>query len=104
MMIEWGIIIGLVMSSIFLAWKMYQWKIRYVLLREKFQFVQKNNEEIKETFKALSHDALEKNNQIFLDLAKDKLKRRYAEVKKFSTREFKPTNHKVPQNNRAGGQ
>lgn len=61
--------------SLFLAWKVQQWKMRYALLQEKLQFAKKGHEELTEAFKALSHDALEKNNQSFLNLAKQNLEK-----------------------------
>ncbi len=61
--------------SLFLGWKMYSWKMRYALLGEKLQFAKKSQDDLVEAFKALSHDALEKNNQSFLTLAKANLEK-----------------------------
>lgn len=61
--------------SIYLAWKMQKWKLRCALLEENLSFAKKNHEELKESFKALSHDALEMNNRAFLQLAKASLEK-----------------------------
>ena len=74
-MIELGVIAALAALSGFFAWKMFQWKMRSALLEEKLQFAQKSHDDLKEAFKALSHDALEKNNRTFLDLAKASLEK-----------------------------
>ncbi|NGX37534.1 MAG: DNA recombination protein RmuC [Chlamydiae bacterium] len=74
-MIEWSVIAALGALSGFLAWRILQWKMRCSLANEKLQFTQKSHEELKEAFKALSHDALEKNNRVFLDLAKTSLEK-----------------------------
>lgn len=65
-MIEYALIALLAALCIFLIWKMHQWKL---------QFAQKSHEELKETFAALSHEALERNNRAFLDLAKANLEK-----------------------------
>ena len=59
----------------FLVWKVLHWKMCATLLKEKLDFALKSREELKESFKALSHEALEKNNQSFLDLAKTSLEK-----------------------------
>lgn len=73
MMIEWGLIALLGALAAFFAWKGQTWKIECHLLRENLTFVKKANEEIKDAFRALSQEALERNNSAFLDLAKTKL-------------------------------
>lgn len=61
--------------SIYLAWKLQKWKFRCALLEENLSSAKKSQEELKESFKALSHDALEKNSRTFLDLAKTSLEK-----------------------------
>ena len=75
MMIEYALITILGTLAVFFAWKMGHWKLRCHLLEENLNFAKKTHEELKEAFKALSHDALEKNNQTFLDLAKTSLEK-----------------------------
>ncbi len=75
MMIEYALITILGTLAVFFAWKMGYWKLRCRLLEENLNFAKKTHEELKEAFKALSHDALEKNNQTFLDLAKTSLEK-----------------------------
>ncbi|NGX47456.1 MAG: DNA recombination protein RmuC [Chlamydiae bacterium] len=74
-MIEYALITILGTLAVFFAWKMGYWKLRCRLLEENLNFAKKTHEELKEAFKALSHDALEKNNQTFLDLAKTSLEK-----------------------------
>lgn len=54
------------------AWG-YRWRVRCLFLQEKLDFVQKSEQQIKESFQSLSFDVLEKNNRTFLDLAKESL-------------------------------
>ncbi len=75
MMIEYAFLAVLGALTIFFSWKMQQWKQRCLVLEEHLIFAKKSQEELKESFKALSHDALEKNNQAFLDLAKTSLEK-----------------------------
>ena len=75
MMIEIFLFAILTAICAFLAIKLQKWKMRALLLEENLSFAKKNHEELKESFKALSHDALEKNNQTFLDLAKTSLEK-----------------------------
>lgn len=75
MMIEWSVIALLVVGIVFLVLERQKWKMRYLLAQENLEFAKKTQEELKEAFKALSHDALEKNNRSFLDLAKTSLER-----------------------------
>lgn len=70
------LIIGLLfLLSLALAWRLQKWKLRCHLIQENLQFAKKTHEELKESFAALSHDALEKNNRTFLDLAKTSLEK-----------------------------
>lgn len=62
-------------AALFFLLKMQKWKLKALLLDENLEFAKKSHEELKESFKALSHDALEKNNQTFLDLAKTSLEK-----------------------------
>jgi DNA recombination protein RmuC len=75
MMIEYGLIAFFALLAGVSAWQMQKWKLRCHLLKENLDFAQKSHEELKESFKALSHDALEKNNQSFLDLARTSLEK-----------------------------
>jgi len=75
MMIEYVFLAVLSLLAATFAWQMQKWKLRCLLLKENLDFAQKSHEELKESFKALSHDALEKNNQTFLDLAKTSLEK-----------------------------
>ncbi len=75
MMIEHIIIIILAALSLFLLWRVQKWKLQWHLTQENLQFAKKSHEEVKEAFAALSHDALEKNNRAFLDLAKTSLEK-----------------------------
>ncbi len=75
MMIEYAFLAVLGALTIFFSWKMQQWKQRCLVLEEHLIFAKKSQEELKESFKALSHDALEKNNKTFLDLAKTSLEK-----------------------------
>jgi DNA recombination protein RmuC len=67
--------VGLVFGCVFFAWKMAKWKLRCTLLEENLEFAKKSEEELKNSFKALSHDALRQNTQSFLDLAKASLEK-----------------------------
>jgi len=75
MTIEILVIGFLAALCLFLLWKLQQWKLKWHLAQENLQFVKKSHEELKEAFAALSHDALEKNNRSFLDLAKTSLEK-----------------------------
>lgn len=77
MKIEWLVTALFVLGGLclYFASKMQQWKLRCALLEENLQFAKKNHAELKETFSALSHEALEKNNRSFLDLAKTSLEK-----------------------------
>jgi len=75
MTIEFCIIGLLVGLCFFLFWKGQKWKSACIVLEEKVAFAKKSHEELKEAFKALSHDALEKNNRTFLDLARTSLEK-----------------------------
>ncbi|NGX39256.1 MAG: DNA recombination protein RmuC [Chlamydiae bacterium] len=76
-MSEWLLIslVGASLLCFYLIFRVQKWKMRCALLNEKLEFAQKNQEELKESFKALSYDALEKNNQSFLNLAKASLEK-----------------------------
>lgn len=70
MTIEHALIgLGFFLAIVF-AWKMQKWKLKTVFLEETLSLAKKNEESLKEAFKALSHDALEQNNQSFMHLAK----------------------------------
>ncbi|MBS0629329.1 MAG: DNA recombination protein RmuC [Verrucomicrobia bacterium] len=75
MMIEHLIIAVLSALSLFLLWRVQKWKLQSLLAQENLQFAKKSHEDLKEAFAALSHDALEKNNRSFLDLAKTSLEK-----------------------------
>lgn len=75
MTIEHGLIAFLFILTLFFAWRMQKWKLRTLFLEENLAFVKKSEHELKEAFKALSHDALEKNAQSFLNLAKTSLEK-----------------------------
>lgn len=74
-MIEYFIIGSLAALSLFLVFRVQKWKLQWHLSQENLQFAKKTQEELKEAFAALSHDALEKNNRVFLDLAKANLEK-----------------------------
>lgn len=74
-MIEYLLIALFAGAALFFLLKMQKWKLKALLLEENLEFAKKSSEELKESFKALSHDALEKNNQTFLDLAKTSLEK-----------------------------
>lgn len=75
MMIEHVLVALLIGICISLGMKVQKWKLISRHAEENLQFAQKTHEELKEAFKALSHDALEKNNRSFLDLAKTSLEK-----------------------------
>lgn len=69
MMIEITAGIGLLLS-LFFAVRLQKWKMRALIAEENLALSKKSHEELREAFKALSHDALESNNRAFFDLAK----------------------------------
>lgn len=75
MMIEHFFIALLAGLCLLLLWRVQKWKLQWHLSQENLQFAKKAQEELKEAFAALSHDALEKNNRTFLDLAKTSLEK-----------------------------
>lgn len=75
MTIEYALIGVGVLLAAFFAWKMQNWKLKALFLEESLSQAKQNEENLKETFKALSHDALQQNNESFLNLAKTSLER-----------------------------
>jgi DNA recombination protein RmuC len=69
-MIEWIFLVALGFSTLFFALRQQNWKVRFLVAEEALALFKKSHEELKEAFKSLSHDALESNNKVFLDLAK----------------------------------
>lgn len=57
-------------ALLFVAHRLQKWKLRALLAEEQLIHAKKSQEELKESFKALSQEALEKNTQNFFDLAK----------------------------------
>lgn len=75
MIIEYALIgVGFLLAAFF-AWKMQNWKLKALFLEQSLAQVKQNEENLKETFKALSHDALQQNNESFLNLAKTSLEK-----------------------------
>lgn len=74
-MIEWISLVVLGVSTLFFALRQQKWKVRCLVAEEALALSKKSHEELKEAFKALSHDALESNNKAFLDLAKASLEK-----------------------------
>lgn len=60
-------------SCMYLIFKMQKWKWRCLLAEERLHDAEKNQDRVKETFQALSQDALEKNTHNFLEIAQIKL-------------------------------
>lgn len=60
---------------LFLGYKLYHLKIQNALYEEKLRFAQAAHEELSSTFKALSQEALQTNNRLFLDLAQASLEK-----------------------------
>jgi len=75
MMIEQAVLFLLGALTIYLWMRSHHWKLRSMLLEEKLEYAQKSRDELKQAFTALSHEALEKNNRSFLELAKTSLEK-----------------------------
>lgn len=75
MTIELGAMVLISILCLLLLLRMQKWKVRCLLAEENVAQSKKTYEELKEAFKALSHDALESNNKTFLDLAKASLEK-----------------------------
>lgn len=74
-MIEWIALVVLGLLTLFFVLLQQKWKVRCLIAEEALALSKKSHEELKEAFKALSHDALESNNKTFLDLAKASLEK-----------------------------
>jgi DNA recombination protein RmuC len=56
--------------SLYLFWKLHLFKLRCLIAEEKIKQAKEVREELSASFRSLSHQALQTNNQIFLDLAR----------------------------------
>lgn len=60
----------LTLVCLYLLWRLHLLKMRCLLAEEKVKQAKEMREELSVSFRALSHQALETNNQVFLDLAR----------------------------------
>lgn len=63
-----GLFLGLL--CLYLLWRLHLLKMRCLLAEEKLKQSKEMREELSTSFRSLSHQALETNNQVFLDLAR----------------------------------
>ena len=68
-----AVICALVAAFAFYKWQHF--RTRALLAEEKYTLAEKGRAELAETFKALSHDALERNSRSFIDLASASLEK-----------------------------
>lgn len=74
-MSEAASLIFLFFLSLWLGWNRQKWKMQCRFLEEKLNFAKRAQENLEETFKALSHDALKANSASFFGMAKETLEK-----------------------------
>jgi len=73
---NWEILCGLLaLVCLCLIWKNYSLKVRLLIAEERAKQIKQSQEELRSNFRSLSHEALEANNRIFLDLALSNLEK-----------------------------